>query len=386
MQKYLTFPRSEFERRTQKARELMDGVGMDALLITAEMNYYYFSGHRGHAPWSTFTRPLVMILPKESDPVVLVHLFTEPETSSRTWVNDVRTYKSLTASISPEIEKVLREKHLEKGTIGCELGHEQRLGISSDEFLNLRTALPEARFLDASEVLWGVMIRKSPEEIHNLREACRITSAALDKCLREAHEGMTEKEIVSMLYRIMIEEGAELPGFAIICSGEGNYERISARATDRKIRRGEMLWIDASAIFQGYWSDFCRAGIVGGPSAEQNRLQDMVHEVTMNAVSKIAPGVGVAEIAQACADEMARFGYGLTFEAGRCGHGIGLMSTEPPHVAPYDPSILEPGMVMTVEPGIVNEHGVFCLEENVLVTESGYEVLSGGSRKLYTIE
>ena len=90
-------------------------------------------------------------------------------------------------------------------------------------------------------------------------------------------------------------------------------------------------------------------------------------------------------IAETCARQLGKHGFNLTFDAGRCGHGLGLMSTEPPHVATYDPTILEEGMVITVEPGIVNEKGVFCIEENVAVTKDGFEVLSGASREIYAI-
>ncbi|MEW6524417.1 MAG: M24 family metallopeptidase [Bacillota bacterium] len=83
---------------------------------------------------------------------------------------------------------------------------------------------------------------------------------------------------------------------------------------------------------------------------------------------------------------MEQYGYEMSFEAGRCGHGLGLLSTEPPHIAPYDHTMLEPGMVINIEPGVVSEHGVFCVEENVLVTETGYEILSGASRELYVVQ
>lgn len=90
-----------------------------------------------------------------------------------------------------------------------------------------------------------------------------------------------------------------------------------------------MLWLDLGATYQGYWSDFCRARIVGEISQKQNEMQDLVHEVTMNSIKELAPRVPVSDIAQVCADNLIKKGYGASFECGRMGHGMGLLSTEP---------------------------------------------------------
>ena len=84
----------------------------------------------------------------------------------------------------------------------------------------------------------------------------------------------------------MLAAGADNPGFIIVCSGPTNYDRISARPTGRTLRKGDMVWLDVGVQYKGYWTDFCRAGVVGEPSDEQKRLQRVVHEVTANACEK----------------------------------------------------------------------------------------------------
>jgi Xaa-Pro aminopeptidase len=382
---YSMFPREEYEARLARAQALMQAQNIDALLITAEANYFYFTGHRTHSPWSTFTRPHVAVLTRDGGATMIVHCFTRPEAESRSFVADVREYGSLVEDAVPQIKQALSDMGLASAVIGCELGYEQRLGLPMRAWEQIVSAFPRAKFQDASDLLWRLRVVKSEAEVERLRKACQATSRAFEVCYSQVREGWTEEQVATVMSKAMLDAGAEAPGFNIICSGKDDYARISARPTGRALRKGDMLWVDASAVFDGYWSDFCRAAVPGGPSPEQVRLQRIAHEATMAAIEAIKPGVPVSMIAETCARELGKHGFNLTFDAGRCGHGLGLASTEPPHVATYDPTVLEEGMVITVEPGIVNEEGVFCIEENVAVTRDGFEILSGASREIYTI-
>ncbi len=156
-------------------------------------------------------------------------------------------------------------------------------------------------------------------------------------------------------------------------------------ATDRRIEKGDMVWVDMGARVNDYCADFSRAAVVGGPTDQQKRMQDLVVGVTAKGVERARPGVPVAEIVSACNEEMKRRGQEMTFVAGRIGHGMGINNTEPPHVALYDPTVLEPGMVITVEPGIIEPYGTFHVEENLIVTEQGPEATSTASRELWSV-
>jgi len=383
--RYLEFPAAEMARRMDNAQVLLGQSDLQGLLITAEANYYYFTGYRPHTSWSTFTRPAYLFISKEHAPVLLVQVFAFPEAQSRSAVADVRYFDDVTGSPTSVVVDTLNELGMAQGVVGCELGYEQRLGVSYESFEDLKSQCPGVRFVDAAEILWKLRMVKLPSEIAYMREANQITSRAIEACFDEAHEGMSEREISRRMMELMLKMGATAPGFVIICSGPSNYARTSARATDRSLRRGDMLWLDVGVEHHGYWTDFCRAGVVGGPSAEQQRLQTIVHEATMDACRSIGPGVPVAEVAKECMAGLEKRGMPASFECGRLGHGIGLMSTEPPSVILADSTVLEPGMVINVEPGLVVESGVFVVEEDVLVTEAGYEVMSGASRALHDI-
>jgi Xaa-Pro aminopeptidase len=150
-----------------------------------------------------------------------------------------------------------------------------------------------------------------------------------------------------------------------------------------------MVWMDAGTSVDGYWSDYSRAAVVGGPSVAQREAQTLVQEATQAGVRLIRPGVPIAEVAAASEDRLAGFTSPITSSisglAGRVGHGIGLDSTEPPHVTQSNPERLMEGMVISVEPGVATEDGLFHIEANVAVTADGYEVLSVAGWKLATI-
>jgi Xaa-Pro aminopeptidase len=174
--------------------------------------------------------------------------------------------------------------------------------------------------------------------------------------------------------------------FIVITSGPGNYDLPSKPPERRAIHSGDMLWIDAGCTVTGYWSDYSRAGVVGGPTPQQQAAHEAICGITRQAVEMVRPGVKCSDIGRFCNEQVARLPFPITSDisglAARAGHGIGLALTELPHVADYDDTVLGPGMIITIEPGVATEYGTFHVEENVLVTPAGREVLSAAPREL----
>ncbi len=385
--KYLDFPYAEMQQKIKNAQALLKRENMSGMVVTSACNHFYFTGFRKLADWATFTRTVFVFIPVEKAPVIYVQDFAGPEAESRSAVRDVRTFHEIMGAPVDGVVDIMKELGMDHGKVGWELGYEQRMDLAFNDYMAIKNKLPEAEFVDASSLIWELRMIKLPFEIECMRKVNDIASRSFDRVFDEIEEGMTEKEVAQKFVAIMEEEGAELPGFIIVISGEGNYERISARPTDKTINKGDMVWIDAGAKYLGYWTDFCRAGVVGGASAEQNRLQDLIHEITLKGIAKIKPGVKVEDVYNTCAEEFIKAGLPWSFECGRAGHGVGLQLTEPPSHARCDSSVLQAGMIVTVEPGYVDQAlGCFDIEENVLVTETGYEILSSASRKLHTIK
>lgn len=385
--KYLDFSYEEMRQKIVNAKELMREKGLSGMVVTSACNHFYFTGFRKLADWATFTRTVFVFIPIEKEPVLYVQDFAGPEAESRSAVRDVRTFHEVMGAPVDGVVQIMKELDMNQGKVGWELGYEQRMDLAFKDYEAIKNKLPDAEFVDASDLLWILRMVKLPGEIECMRKVNDIASRSFDRLFNEIQEGMTEKEVAQKFVSIMEEEGAELPGFIIVISGPGNYSRISARPTDKKIEKGDLVWVDAGANYLGYWTDFCRAGVVGGATNEQNRLQDLIHEITLKGISIIKPGIQVKDIYNVCGEEFGKAGLPWSFECGRAGHGVGLQLTEPPSLANCDNAVLRTGMIITVEPGYIDEQlGCFDIEENVLVTEDGYEILSSADRKLHTIK
>ncbi len=364
----------------------MQDAGFTGMVMTDEHNVTYFTGFRTHAPWTTIHANCWYFLPVSGQPVLLLQNMMTPDARKKTHCCDVVNYPGLYGTDLDQVAVIMTSLGMAEGKIGWELGYEQRLGIPYREFEQLRKKMNKCRFVDGSEIIWSLRLIKSKFEVDCIRKACDATSFALDKVFSTMHEGMTESQIVRNLFSYMMEAGADKPGFSLIASEKGNYDRISNIGSERRIAKGDLVWVDCGATCKGYWADFGRAGIVGPVDQERKEYQDCVHDVTMKAIKSIRPGQTASDLAEACIEALVEYGFDpASFDCGRMGHGMGFMSTEPPSITKQDKTVLREGMIINVEPGFVKENGVFNIEENVVVTKGGAEILSGAQRTLYEI-
>ncbi len=380
----LEFAREEYLQRHSRIVELLKESGLYALMVTAEPNVNYYSGWRNFIPWWTYSRPYILVIPVDRDPVLMVQGFQHFDARRDAWIQDVRSYDSLVGVPATQVADLFQELGLLGKRIGLELGYEQRIAMPYNDFEAIRRALIGCTLVDASHLIWKQRMVKSEAEIAAHRRACEIGDKAFAAAFSQAHAGMSEKEVARIFGRTIFEEGGE-QGFCIVLSGPGNYGRVAGMPTDRVLQKGDLMWVDLGVIANGYWCDFCRAAVVGGPTIEQDRLQDAITDITLKTAGCTRPGMTVRELSQICLDYAAGYGIDFSFNCGRLGHGMGINSTEPPHIALYDDTVLEPGMIFTLEPGVVNDIGTFIVEENIVVRTDGYEILTVTPRELYTI-
>jgi len=378
---YKLFPRSEYESRWRRARELMEKDGLDALFITEPLNYHYFSGA---SPSFSYTRCTIIVFPREEKPVIIAHEFVEESTRRETWIEDVSIYRNLTEAPFALIKEVFEELGLTGKKIGAEFGYEQRLGLTYNDFLKLKQELPRANFVDASHIFWKLRMIKSKAEAELLGKACEITSEAYEECFESIKEGMSEEEVGKVFFDAITKREGSRP-WCFINSGPFNYHVVSGGPTNHKLEKGNIIWIDGGCTFGGYGSDFSRIGSIGSPSEKQRKTYETALRLTEMCIDAVKPRIKASEIAKICYFELKKRKLELTFRSGRIGHGIGLMLTEPPHIASYDETTLEPGMAITIEPGFVTDHGVFQAEQDILITKDGHEILSKASTKLHVI-
>ncbi|WKZ49793.1 MAG: Xaa-Pro peptidase family protein [Anaerolineales bacterium] len=255
------------------------------------------------------------------------------------------------------------------------------------EYQFVKSAAPAADFPDAGAALASLRLRKDAAEVESMRRAARIAESALEAVIPLVKVGMTEKELAAELIVQLFKHGSEpeLP-FAPIVSAGPNSANPHASPSDRKLQRGDLLVVDWGAAFGGYISDLTRTFAVGEVDAECARIHAVVQEANAAGRAAAKPGVPCAEVDKAARAVIEAAGYGKFFTH-RTGHGIGMEPHEDPYIRGDNMQILEAGMTFTIEPGIYlpNRNGVR-IEDNVVITDSGVDVLSSLPREMKTVE
>jgi Xaa-Pro aminopeptidase/Xaa-Pro dipeptidase len=248
--------------------------------------------------------------------------------------------------------------------------------LTLDEYLPLKDKLDGIRFAYEQEYFLEQRMIKDQEEIANIRAAIAAAEAGFDKLLPKLRIGMTEKDVADELHYLVSKEGAEAMSFGTIVGSGARGALAHAFPTEKVIEAGDMVVIDFGVMKDGYCSDMTRTVFFGDVSPEHKRIFDLVLESQNCALAAIGPGVSSKTVEDA--HRVPFFREGLDDYALRgLGHGIGLEIHECPRVQIGRETILRPGMIFTVEPGLYfpDDCGVR-IEDDVLVTEDGMENLS----------
>lgn len=367
-----TFDRDECSTRVDHLRTQLRAEGAAGAVLSSEPNVVYFIGIRFDPLWASATRSLVAVVPANGPVHLILPAFVAEEASSMWPDAVVKPYQVPPESVIPEILEVLGG--LGGGAIAFEMGPESRIGFTVHEWQAI-TAGCGAHLIDVQRLVWSLRMRKSPTEIEALRVAAHACAAGFEEGYAGPLEGRAEEDIARGIVGAAIRGGAERVGWIGLTSGPGSYHRFVSAPRARIVEKGDLVWADVGAISGGYWTDYCRAAVVGPISDVRRDLQAAVVDATTLGISMARPGMPVAEIAAAVRARCAELGVPL-IGYGRLGHGIGLSATEPPSLAEWDATTLEAGMVITVEPAVEHESGLYCTEQVVAVTNDGPDLLS----------
>jgi Xaa-Pro aminopeptidase len=222
---------------------------------------------------------------------------------------------------------------------------------------------------------------KEPGELEKIKEALKITGSAFDFIGRFIKPGIKELEVAAELERFIRYNGASQAAFDIIVASGPNSAYPHHAPGQRKIQKGEPLLIDVGVDYMGYKSDLTRVFFLDKINSLTRRIYDIVLKAQSKAINGIKPGIEIARIDALARNYIERCGFAKYF-GHSLGHGIGLETHEAPSISAKNEGLLVPGMVFTVEPAIylTNKFGIR-IEDMVLVTKKGCEVLSGAINK-----
>jgi Xaa-Pro aminopeptidase len=354
----------------------MQKMRLDCLFLTGEENYHYFTGGADLSLYRSFTRPHVVIVPLDGEPIAIDSKGHSIILRMAGAVEDIRTYTSVFGIPAEVLIKAVKEVCFRYNRIGAEFGLEQRLGIPYRDLQTLVQAFRGIKFVDASDLLWKLRMVKSQKEIELMRMACTITGKARQRTFGEIGAGMTERDVARIFSRNMLQEGADRVAFVHASSNDPINHTYLCRNT--KLGIGDTLYLDGGAYYWTYTCDYSRMATIGKASAGQIKAHKIVTRVGQRMAEALKAGLRCSALFKIGVKAFRELGVkGVLAEtAGRMGHGQGMMVTEPPSISADNESILEPGMVISIEPGFDTDFGTFIWEEIYVVREGGHEQLS----------
>ncbi len=356
------------ERLQRLRHALAECEETDNLLIASAENRRYMSGFTGSAG-------ALLITPDEQYIIV-----------------DSR-YTQQAADQSPEFSRVdvtenLRETlgeflcDLDPGAVGFEAGH-----TTYEEYSKMREEIAAVEWVPTEGIVEDLRQVKEAAEIQTIRAAAEIADASFQEILPSVAPGRVEEDIALDFEFCMRRRGAEGLAFPLIIASGVRSSMPHGQASGKEIEEGDFITFDYGSRRGGYCSDATRTVVVGEVDERQSEVYCVVQRAQRAAVEAIEPGKTGAEIDRVARDIIDDAGYGEYFGHG-LGHGVGLAVHERPSLSRRRGTTpLEPGMVVTVEPGIyIPDWGGVRIEDLVVVTEDGSETLTGVDKELVVID
>lgn len=283
---------------------------------------------------------------------------------------------------APQVTAVMRQK-----TLADELAKLidplklERIGLQADYVtLSQRKTLAKAvgtkRLVELDDGLFKQRAVKDHDEVGRIKKALAIQQAAYETTIATIKPGQSESQIAARLEYEMRVLGADGVSFPSIVAADADASLPHAIPGKRRAKNGGILLIDWGARYEGYCGDMTRVIGLGKMTAKMREIYQIVLDAQMAAIQAIGPGVAMKDVDAVARDHITKAGYGEAF-GHSLGHGVGLDIHEQPTLSPRSQGVLEPGHVVTVEPGIyLPGVGGVRIEDVVLVTSNGHQVIS----------
>lgn len=351
------------QQRLIKLKNILKKKGLDALFITNPVNVYYMSGFK--------TDVSSLVISRDANIIITDFRYKED-------AEGIPDFTALT--IEDNFKKTLNRalKGLGIKKLGFEAGH-----LSYSGAQNLKNILTKEKI--ALEPLVGAAeeIRelKDETEIAEIKKAVGLAKTTLAGLKSRLRPGTTERSLARTLEGLVLKHGGDGAAFDTIIASGKNSSRPHAYITDKRLEKDEHVLIDFGVRLNQYNCDLTRVFFLGKIHRILSNIYSICREAQERAIKKVKPGAPIKEIDRAARGYIASKGFGKFF-GHSLGHGVGLSVHELPRIFSKSSQILKPNMVLTIEPGIYLEGiGGVRIEDMVLVTEKGYEILTNGIPK-----
>ncbi|MFM7463510.1 MAG: M24 family metallopeptidase [Actinomycetota bacterium] len=365
----------DYKARRAKLYALMQERGIDLIFLpkhSADLDYLTGTERRvvtfGNVAYTHHWVAGAFLHPKSDPHFVLPRMIVEFDSPNGVDTN--------TTTVSESDDAFAKFSKVAKS-----FGEVKRIAVSartwSETVINLMKVFPEAEIVNAEEVVNRLRRIKTADEIALMTRACHLVDGVLDKMKDKVILGTTELDLKSEINFQMNNLGSKTESFdtAVWSMGPKNSRDASDRRTSNPLIDGMGVSFDFGSVINGYCSDFGRTIYVGDPSAEYEKVYELVMAAQAAGIAAVKPGVLASEVHKATRDVIVDGGYGDWFRH-RTGHCIGLDVHELPYISEEDQTPLEVGMTFTIEPSVFWPGRVGVRVEDIIVVEEN------GGRKI----
>ncbi|WP_199615965.1 M24 family metallopeptidase [Paenibacillus alkalitolerans] len=359
------------QNRLGRLKERLSNMGIEGALVTSPLNVYYFTGFYCD-PMERFLA-LWVDIKKDADILFVPGLDAEAARASSgvsgiVPVGDTEDPYEVLASRTGRSIK----------TLGIEKKH-----ISQHAYERIAAALAPDTVSEIEDAIMSFRFRKTEEELDRVRKAVRVAEQAMELGVKLIKPGMAELELVAEIeYQIRVL-GGERPAFATSVLGGARSANPHGKPAVYRFQPNDYILIDMGVYLQGYCSDITRTFLLGEGTKQQHDIYETVLEANRRAIEAVKPGEPFSRVDIAARSHIESRGYGPYFNH-RVGHGFGIEIHEPPSVHGQADSLMAPGALFTIEPGIyVPQTGGVRIEDDVCIHEDGrVEVLTRYPKEL----
>lgn len=362
--------------RVQKISQWMKEADVQVSFLTSTENVFYLSNFYS----DPHERLLGVAVFQEEEPFLICPAMEKEDARKSGWPYEIIGYSDIENpwefvqnAVSKRVGKISR--------IAVEKEH-----LNVERYEELSHLFPSASFVSAEEKLRQLRMIKDEKELSIIREACALADYAIEVGCSEIKEGKTELDVLAAIEYALKKKGVAAMSFSTMVLTGANGASPHGNPGLTKIQKGDFVLFDLGVVVDGYCSDITRTVAYGDINDKQKEIYDTVLRAQLAAVSAAKPGMPCSEVDLSARNIITEAGFGEYFPH-RLGHGLGISVHEYPSLTETNGLLLEKGMVFTIEPGIyVPEVAGVRIEDDVVVTDSGLEVLTKFPKELQIIK
>lgn len=380
--KVLTFALREFEDRVGRLDAMLQKEGIDIYLGHAPESLNYFTGFD---PLGIYLYECVFFQTGAKEPSLLTHKAEKELTVFQCWISDIIIWTHGHDPVQMTIDKLRALGATAGKRVGLEMANWY---LRADLYKALTVAFPEVEFVDVTQKIMRLRTIKSPTEIEYMRKAAEFSDLAFEAMAEILGPGASELDVLAAVQSKLALAGSEYPALPFIIASGWRSGTFHAVPSSKIIEAGDPLLFEFTGSWKRYNSNLCRTVVAGKASDRLLDLWKINYESFWRPFELIRPGASVSDIDRLSRDIRGQYS---DFIVARAGFGMGL--SYPPTFAQYpdilvgDKTVLEPGMIFSLEPSISQFEGVtISYGYNILVTESGAEILQKTPKDLFEIK